>query len=202
MPQLLDRSEVPSPVIIRNPNRVIPKPNNIRHTGPGKIDHMSRVVLHPPITRFVSEIFYNKPWALKGPVSIVIRRVYSRSAESNDVASTVPRKIGNETWVFRGFPSSASGASTEIFDDQPGLLEDPIPVVERYVYAGISKAYEVDQTIPGEIGNRTWVNVRHPTAVGVGEVVQYDSRRLEGPVGVGQGDLYSTGWRREVDDVE
>ncbi|KAJ2930110.1 hypothetical protein H1R20_g6975, partial [Candolleomyces eurysporus] len=182
---LLDRSEVPSPVIIRSPNRVIPKPNNIRHTGSGKIDQMSRVVLHPPITRFVSEIFYNKPWTLKSPVSVVIRHVYSRSAESYDVASTVPRKIGNETRVFRGFPSSTSGASTEILYDQPGLLEDPIPGVERYVYPGIPKAYEVDSTIPCEIGNRTWVKVWHPTAVSVGEVVQYDSRRLEGPVGVG-----------------
>ena len=111
-------------VIERDPDPGVSKADDVRAAVAREIGEETRVLINPPAPSVIAEIRNHKLWRLEGAIAVVERDPDPRASEADDVRAAVASEVGQEAWVL--FDTPASGAVTEVPDDQLGCLESAV----------------------------------------------------------------------------
>jgi len=94
---------------------------------------------------------------------IVERNISRVLPKTDDVRTSISRQVDYEPRVLRNLPPLVDA---EVVEDELGLLESAIAVVERDVNPRVPESYDVAGLVAREVGNKSRVFVDLPSLCG------------------------------------
>jgi len=194
--ELRHLSKVTLPVIIRYPNRILSKPDNVSAPIAGQVDWEPEMLLDRPAL-LDTEVFHHKLGLTKGAITVVVSDVDSCISESNNIATLIAREVGDESRVFVHLPTLGR---TKVVDDPVDRAERSTAVVQRCINSSITTSNDIGPSIARQIGDETWMLVDAPPPCTVAEVVNNSSTGGESSIAIVATDQHVI--LSEADDIE
>ncbi|MBI5533958.1 MAG: hypothetical protein HY898_14650 [Deltaproteobacteria bacterium] len=156
-------------IIDCNVDAIIAKPDDIRATAAGHIDHEAWMQRGSPSTGglVVPELRAHLLWFAEVAVPVVQSYVDAIVGKADDIGAPVAGHVDHEPRVAFGLPAACRSIATELIAHFPYRAEFALPVVARRVHPVIGEPNDVSASVPGEVDHESGMQVCPPPSCGL-----------------------------------